>query len=138
MKTDFKKILNEAGLKNTIPRLRILQILFEIKHPETVEGIHKKLKKNKIDLVTLYRTLASFEKIHLVRRIDLHKDSICYELNINHHHHIICKDCGVVEDFELCDMTDLTKKIIAKASKFKNIQDHSLELFGVCNACMKN
>src|ERR1035437_7478344 len=116
---DFKKILHNAKLKSTSPRLVILKTLSEIKNPETAQEIHKRLKK--IDLVTLYRTLASFEKSQLVKRIDMHKDAGYYELNLDHHHHIICTDCGKLEDFELCDIDRLTKKIVAKASNFKSV-----------------
>ena len=135
MKQDFKKILHDAGLKSTSPRLIVFKTLSEIKHPETAQEIHKRLKK--LDLVTLYRTLASFEKNQLVKRVDLHKDAVYYELNKDHHHHIVCTDCGKLEDFELCDMDKLTKKIVAKASNFKSVQEHALELFGVCNVCAK-
>ncbi|MEI7709157.1 MAG: Fur family transcriptional regulator [bacterium] len=132
---DFKKILKDAGLKSTIPRLAILKILSELKNPMTAQEIHKKTKG--VDLVTLYRTLASFEEKQLVKKVNLQKDSVYYELNIDHHHHIVCTDCGTMEDFELCDMDRLTKKIVAKASNFKNIKEHVLELFGICNACAK-
>src|SRR5674476_680074 len=105
-KQDFKKILQNAKLKSTNPRLVVLKALSEVKHPETAQKIHKRLKK--IDLVTLYRTLASFEKNQLVKKIDMHKDAVYYELNLDHHHHhIICTDCGNLEDFELCDMDRL-------------------------------
>ena len=101
-----------------------------------VQNIYKKLKN--IDLVTLYRTIGSFEKNGLLRRVDLHKDSVYYEINTNHHHHIICKKCGVMEDFNICDINRLTKKITAKASQFKIINEHNFELFGVCNDCVKS
>ena len=132
----FKKILHNAKLKSTNPRLAVLEVLSEIKRPETAQGIHKHLKK--IDLVTLYRTLASFEKSKLVKRIDMHKDAVCYELDTKHHHHIICTDCGKSEDFELCEMSHLTKKIATRSANFKNIQEHALELFGICNTCVRN
>jgi Fe2+ or Zn2+ uptake regulation protein len=135
-KPDFKKILHDTKLKSTGPRLAVLKALSEVQRPETAQVIHRRLKK--MDLVTLYRTLASFEKNQLIKRIDLHKDSVYYELNIDHHHHIICTGCGTVEDFELCDIDRLTKKIIAKASNFKSVQEHAMELFGVCNGCVKN
>jgi Fur family ferric uptake transcriptional regulator len=137
MKTfqDCKKILHNSKLKNTNPRLAVLKAFSEIKYPVMAQEIHKLLKK--IDLVTLYRTLASFEKSQIIRRVDLHKDAVYYELNAKHHHHIVCTDCGKLEDFELCKMDKLTKKIVAKALHFKNVREHSLELFGICNTCKK-
>jgi Fur family ferric uptake transcriptional regulator len=134
---DFKKILNEVGLKNTSPRVTILKTLSEIKKPETVQEIHKTLKKHKIDLVTLYRTLASFEKYKLVKRVDLHKDAVYYELNLEHHHHIVCTSCNKIEDFENTEIEKVLKQIASKSAKFKNIKEHSLELFGLCNTCVK-
>jgi Fe2+ or Zn2+ uptake regulation protein len=135
MKYNFQKVIKEKGLKITSARSAIFETLFKIKHPETAQEIHKKLKKNKINLVTLYRTLDSFEKRGLVRKVDLHKDAVYYELNMEHHHHIVCTKCGTVEDFKLYNMDLLTKKIIRKALNFRTINEHSLELFGVCNTC---
>ncbi len=138
-KQDFKKILHNAKLKITNQRLAVLRTLGEITHPKKAQEIFRRLKKYKIDLVTLYRTLASFEKNGLVKRVDLHKDAVYYELNLDHHHHhhhhIVCTGCGKLEDFETCDMDRLTKKIISKALNFKNVREHILELFGVCNVC---
>ena len=134
-KLNLKKILSDVGLKSTEPRITVLKLLAELKYPMTAQEMHKKLGKDKNDLVTLYRTLASFEKTALVKRVNLQKDAVYYELNSDHHHHIVCTDCGKVEDFELCDVDHLTKKIVAKASNFKTIREHSLELFGVCTVC---
>ena len=93
-------------------------------------------KKSGMDLVTVYRTLASFEKAGIVKRVDLRADAVLYELNDEHHHHIVCTNCGTVEDFELCDMEALTKKIAQKSKHFKTIQEHTLELFGICTQCV--
>jgi len=86
-------MLKNTGLKNTVPRLAVLKRLamWSVRKPR--KRYLKKLE-NKIDLVTLYRTIASFEEKQLVKRIDLHKDSVYYELNLNHHHHIICRLWG--------------------------------------------
>jgi Fur family ferric uptake transcriptional regulator len=138
MTEDFKKILNSAGLKSTTPRLVVLKALSELKHPMTAQEIQRKLGKNKIDLVTLYRTLASFEEKQLVKRVSLKKDAVYYELDTDHHHHIICKNCSKVEDFENTEIEKVLEEVIRKSSKFKIIKDHALELFGVCNACIKS
>jgi Fur family peroxide stress response transcriptional regulator len=127
-------VIKEKDLKITPARLAIFETLFKIKHPETAQEIYKKLKN--IDLVTLYRTLDSFEKRGLVRKVDLHKDAVYYEFNTEHHHHIVCTKCGTVEDFKLCNINLLTKKIIKNALNFKVINEHCLELFGICNACV--
>ena len=135
MKQDFKKILKSAKLKNTGPRMTVLHTLAEVKHPETAQEIYERIGKKKIDLVTLYRTLASFEKNGLLRRVDLHKDAIYYELNTEHHHHIVCTNCSKVEDFENLEIEKVLERITKKSLKFKNIKEHSLELFGLCKEC---
>ena len=136
MKQDFEKMLHGAGLKSTSPRLSVLKALSEMKRPETVQEIHKRLKK--IDLVTLYRTLASFEEKKIVKRVDLRKDAVYYELNTNHHHHVICTNCDKVEDFESKEVERALKQSVGGLSKFGDIKSHSLEFFGLCNACVKS
>ena len=137
MKTDTKKILNGAGLKLTPQRTSILEVFSENKKPITAQEIHTQLKKKNIDLVTIYRTVASFEKAGLVKRVDLRQEAVFYELNLDHHHHIVCTNCGTMEDFELCEMEKLSKKIVTGSKKFTFINEHNFELFGVCNACTK-
>ena len=132
-KIDFKKILHNAKLKNTTPRLAVLEALSKVKHPETTQEIHQRLKN--IDLVTLYRTLASFEESGLLRKVDLCKDAVYYEINTNHHHHIICTECNNIEDFENREVEKVLEKIAKKSATFANIKSHSLELFGLCKTC---
>lgn len=133
--SEYKKTLQEYGIKVTTPRLHIFAFLFKTRKPKTAQDIHEAFKGKGMDIVTIYRTLASFEKAGLVRRVDLRKDTVFYELAGEHHHHIVCTNCGDVEDFELCNIESLTKKITGKAKKFKTINQHSFELFGVCTAC---
>ena len=137
MKKQAKEILKEHSLKATPARELILAALGAERRPYNAQEIFETLsKKNDIDLVTVYRTLASFEKAGIAKRVDLRQDAVAYELaGEHHHHHIVCTECGTVEDFELCDMEAVTKKVVAKAKRFKAVREHTLELFGVCTAC---
>jgi Fur family peroxide stress response transcriptional regulator len=135
MKSDFKQILNDLGLKITPQRTSVLEVLSDLKKPITIQEIFLHLKKKNIDLVTIYRTITSLEKVGLVKRVDLRQDAVFYELNMNHHHHIVCTNCGTMEDFEICEMEKLSKKIASKSHKFKTIVEHNFELFGLCNSC---
>ena len=138
MKTDYQKILRDVKIKCTEPRLAVVALLADKHLPLSVQDIYNGLsKKNDIDLVTVYRTLASFEKAGLIKRVDLHKDAVLYELANDHHHHIVCTKCGTTEDFEICDAQDITKKVLNKSSKFADVQQHSFELFGTCKVCAK-
>jgi Fur family ferric uptake transcriptional regulator len=135
---DFKKIFHNTGLKSTPPRIAVLKTLLEMNRPTTTQEIYQKLRKSGIDLVTLYRTMASFEKSSLIRQVNLRKEAVYYELNKNHHHHIVCTACGTVEDFENPEIEKVLGKVIKKSSKFKDIKEHSLEIFGFCKNCAQN
>lgn len=133
---DFKKILREKGFKCTPTRLSIIEIFFKNSKPISADFIFNKLKK-RIDEATVYRSLSSFEKSGILRRVDLRKEAIHFELNDNHHHHMICINCGEVEDFkENNEIERILGRIVEKSSKFKIIKEHSLELFGVCKTCL--
>jgi len=133
---DFKKIMHDANLKCTAPRELVIALLYEKHLPLSAQDIFEQLKKkNTIDLATVYRTLASFEKAGLVKRIDLRTDTVLYELNTLHHHHIVCTHCGRVEDFDLCEVDRLMKKVASQSSHFNVVSEHTLEFFGVCTAC---
>ena len=138
MLKDFTYILRERGFRVTPTRLAILNIFSSDCKPITAEYIYEKLKNKNINLVTIYRTLTSFEKVGILKRIDLHKESIYYELGDRHHHHIVCTDCGDVESFDKCGVKGLSKNILNKSSKFRTINQHSLEFFGVCKSCSKS
>jgi Fe2+ or Zn2+ uptake regulation protein len=132
-----KKILHDAKLKCTPSRLTILTLLVSKHVPFSAQEIFENCLGKKIDLVTIYRTLASLEKARIIRRLDLRKDAVLYEFVVTHHHHIVCTECGIVEDFQLCDIDNLVKKIAVQAKKFTVIQEHTFELFGICRNCLK-
>jgi Fur family ferric uptake transcriptional regulator len=135
----MKNILKEKGYKATPARLAILEIFNRNKLPMDAEEIYKKLKnKNnykKNNEATVYRTLSSLEAGNILKRVDLRKDSVYFELNNSHHHHIVCTNCNELEDFENKEVEKALERIMQKSSRFKIIKEHSLELFGLCRAC---
>ena len=132
---DFKEILKNKGFKNTPTRMSILEVFLNNNKPLSADFIYKKLQ-NSINEATVYRTLSSFEKSGILKRVDLRKDSVCFELNNDHHHHIVCIKCGTIEDFkENKEIEKLLDQVVEKSVKFKNIKEHSLELFGFCKVC---
>ena len=137
MKEDLSNILKKTGFKITPTRLAILEVFSHDCKPINAEFIFKKLKKEKVNIVTIYRTLTSFENAGILKRVYLQKDSVYYEMAGHHHHHIVCTDCGLVEGFDDCDLDNLSKKVLKSSSKFNTITKHSLELFGICRKCSK-
>lgn len=138
MKLDYKEILKNSDIRVTSSRVMILENFYKTKRPIRAEDVYLNLKNN-LDEATVYRTLSSFEKNKIIRRVNLKKDSAYFELNNDHHHHIVCESCGKIEDFrENVEIEKILKKIVEGSSNFKNINEHSLELFGLCNFCNKS
>lgn len=135
----MKEILKKKGYKVTPARLAILEIFMKKGDPMTAEDIFKELKKNKntkdINEATVYRTLSLFEEDEVLTKVDFRKESAYFELKKEHHHHITCLNCNTIEDFESTTIEKALKGIIRRSSKFINIKDHSLELFGLCVKC---
>jgi Fur family ferric uptake transcriptional regulator len=134
-----EEILNKSGLKKTEVRLLLLDFLSKNNKPLSASLIFEKLKKNKLDQVTIYRTLDTFLKKGVIKKVDTHKREAEYELldQKNDHHHIICVKCNTVEDFTGCESEKLIKNALKKAKKFKEITHHSFDLFGLCKTCSK-
>lgn len=94
------------------------------------------------DRVTLYRMMQDFERVGIVRQIDLRQGMAFYEImpgkgHHHDHHHIVCTQCGIVEDVEECFLHDSIKKVVKKSKKFSASYDHTFEIFGICKSCTK-
>ena len=140
MKKDFSSLLRDKSFKVTQTRLDILGIFSHGCKPINAEYIYKTLKNKKVNLVTIYRTLMSFEKAGILKRVDLHQESVYYEIVGGHHHHIVCLHCKKVSNFDGCneDAHLLIHKALQKNKDFDSISHHSFDLFGICKKCSKN
>lgn len=138
MSHNAETILKQHMLKVTVARKAILDAFTHEHKPMNADDIAKKIKDSKTDLATIYRTLELFEKKSILKRIDLRKESVFYELAYHHHHHLVCTSCGAIEDFEACSIGKMLSSIVLHSRKFNIITDHSLELFGLCNKCVKS
>lgn len=126
--------IKNAGLKVTMPRVKILKLFetSEVRHL-TAEDVYRILLSDGEDvgLATVYRVLTQFEAAGLLVRHHFEGDKSVFELNQGlHHDHLVCLQCGKVEEF--CD-PDIEKRQekIAKERGFA-IRDHSLYLFADC------
>lgn len=128
--------LKSAGLRITQPRVAIIEALIRREHPVSIEQLHHDLANDACDLVTVYRCLAVFEELGLVRRCFFHNGTGLYEINLNdsHHHHIVCKSCGKVERID-ASFTESTERILRERG-YEQVT-HLVEFFGVCPACQK-
>jgi Fur family ferric uptake transcriptional regulator len=128
------KDLRKAGLKVTLPRLKILEILENsaTRHL-SAEDIYRNLLEGNEDigLATVYRVLTQFEAAGLVSRHHFEDGMAVFELNHgSHHDHIVCIDCGRVEEFVDSGIED-RQTAVADRLGFE-IRDHSLILYGHC------
>lgn len=132
--------LKKAGLKVTIPRMKILMFLeaSKVRH-QSAEDIYRALldEGEEIGLATVYRVLTQFEAAGLVSRHHFEGGQAVFELNESgHHDHIVCVTCGKVEEF-FDEMIEKQQMKIA-ASKGYEVTDHSLTLYGRCSECQKS
>tara|TARA_B100000902_G_scaffold87279_1_gene91400 strand:+ start:764 stop:1183 length:420 start_codon:yes stop_codon:yes gene_type:complete len=132
--------LRKVGLKVTLPRVKILQILenSENKHM-SAEDVYKALMESDQDvgLATVYRVLTQFEAAGLVMRHHFEGGHSVFELtSADHHDHMVCNQCGKVEEFFDSIIENQQDKIAEKYG-FK-ITDHSMYLYGLCSGCQKS
>ncbi|KVR90488.1 ferric iron uptake transcriptional regulator [Burkholderia vietnamiensis] len=128
--TDLKNI----GLKATLPRLKILEIFQQspVRHL-TAEDVYRNLLNEQLDigLATVYRVLTQFEQAGLLSRSNFESGKAVFELNEgSHHDHLVCLDCGRVEEFFDAEIEN-RQQTIAKERGF-HLQEHSLAMYGSC------
>lgn len=128
--------LRKAGLKVTLPRMKILEILEQsTKQHLSAEDIYRVLldSDEEIGLATIYRVLTQFEGAGLVMRHHFEGGQAVFELDRGKHHdHLICIKCGKIVEFVNASIEEQQKKIAEEAG-FK-ITDHSLIIYGECNS----
>nr|BAC79165.1 ferric uptake regulator [Photobacterium damselae subsp. piscicida] len=132
--SDNNQALKQAGLKITLPRLKILEVL---QQPEcqhiSAEDLYKKLIDigEEIGLATVYRVLNQFDDAGIVTRHHFEGGKSVFELATQHHHdHLVCLDCGKVIEFS-DELIERRQKEIA-AQYNVDLTNHSLYLYGHC------
>lgn len=132
--------LRKAGLKVTLPRLKILEILEKADpHHMSAEDVYKKLLESGDDvgLATVYRVLTQFETAGLVKRHNFEGGFAVFEIDQGEHHdHLVCVKCGRVDEF-IDEAIEKRQALIAKQADFK-MTDHSLTVYGICKKCYAN
>lgn len=131
--------LKNNGLKATLPRLKILDIFQRgLQRHMTAEDVFRHLLKENTDvgLATVYRVLTQFEQAGILSRNHFESGKAVYELNEGQHHdHMVCLDCGRVEEFYDPEI-ESRQQAVAAAKGFV-IADHALSLYAHCtqNPC---
>ena len=127
--------LKSTGLKATIPRLKILEVFQRSSQRHmSAEDVFKVLllENSDVGLATVYRVLTQFEQASILSRSQFEGGKSVYELNEGQHHdHLVCLDCGKVEEFYDPEI-ESRQQAVAQAKGF-TITDHALSLYARCN-----
>lgn len=126
--------LKSTGLKATVPRLKILEVFQRGgQRHMTAEDVYRVLLQERSDvgLATVYRVLTQFEQAAILKRSNFEGGKAVFELNEGQHHdHLVCLDCGLVEEFYDPEI-EKRQAAVAKAKGFA-IADHALSLYANC------
>ena len=124
-------------MRVTSPRLVMLKVLAEAKQPLSAEQVHEAAGDDKLDLVTVYRSLGAMDDAGIVQRHPLERGRSLYALVSpgHHHHHVICRRCGRIDRLPGCDTSRL--EAAARTKGYAELT-HIMEIYGICPACTQS
>ncbi len=127
---DLVKRCVDAGLKMTGQRRVILKVLGQSEDHPSVEDVYERARvlDESISIATVYRTLGLLDELNLVIRHEFQEGYARYEVNLDHHHHLVDLETGKVIEFQNEELEELKEKI-ARDLGYELI-DHRLELYG--------
>lgn len=131
--------LAHVGLKATTPRLKVLQIFLGRTNARlhlTAEEVHRRMVERNADigLATVYRVLGQLTDAGILSRNVFEGGKALYELHEEgHHDHLICLDCGRLDEFT-DEIIEQRQRSIAASSGY-TLAQHQLALYGYCPAC---
>jgi len=127
---ELQQKCSQAGLKMTGQRKVILQVLEEASDHPSVESVYERAKEidNSISIATVYRTLSLLDEMDLVIRHEFQEGYSRYEVNWDHHHHLVDLETGKVIEFQNEELERLKHKIAEELGY--DLVDHRLELYG--------
>jgi len=132
-------MLRQHGYKLTPQRRVVIRTIASTHGHLTPTAIYEKVHQEypNIGFVTIYRTLEVLDKLGLI--CEVHAGGSCRSYLVRrpseHHHHLICSQCGAVVDFTDCNLGELGQRL-SQETGF-SIEGHLLEFIGICQACQK-
>lgn len=133
-----REVLRQAGVKPGAARAAVIDVVADQRCCLSAPAIHEevRLRRPRVGLASVYRALQTLTEFGLVHRLELHSGGAQYEPaqpSGDHHHHLICGDCGKVEAFS-DDWLERAIHTVSEASAFR-IDEHDVVLRGRCEAC---
>jgi Fe2+ or Zn2+ uptake regulation protein len=124
--------LSMRGHRMTDTRRRVLDVLVSMPAHFTVEDALRRLPD--VGRATVFRTMKLLQDLNIVCRVLMEDGSLHYRISARgHHHHLVCRECGRIEDFSNCDVSPLIEQL--SASTEYEIEGHWLEIYGRCSSC---
>ena len=137
--SDIRAAVRKHGYKLTPQRRAVIKAIAGTHEHMTPSELHERVRRDNpgIGLVTVYRTMDILADIGLI--CELHSGNNCRSYLLRrpaeHHHHLICSECGQVVDFTDCDLSELEQQL-SRDTGFE-MESHLLEFLGRCPACQK-
>ncbi len=128
--TSLEQRCADAGLKMTEQRRVILRVLGTAEDHPSVESVYERARQidSSISIATVYRTLSLLDELELVIRHEFQEGHSRYEVNRDHHHHLVDLETGAVVEFQNDELENLKEKIARDLGY--ELVDHRLELYG--------
>jgi len=135
----IRKKLSEKGLKVTPQRISILNAVYKLDNHPTAENIIEHIRESHPNIATgtVYKVLETFVENQLIKKVKTDKDIMRYDGDVeNHHHHLYCTECDLIEDY-IDDELDLILKEYFKKNVFNGfeIEDIVLQIRGKFDKC---
>ena len=138
--TQVEKFLRGQRYKLTNARKEIIRIFHAARKPLTVQEVHQRLNETTADLASIYRSINLFCELGILTKLDFREKQYRYEFSdsfMPHHHHLICKQCGHIDNvFEQCLPKGFEQKIHTQCGF--EVETHILEFYGLCEHCAES
>jgi Fur family ferric uptake transcriptional regulator len=133
--SDLDLIIERLELRGhliTPSRRRVLEALAKMPAHFTADELLRQVRG--VGRATVFRTVKLLQDLNIVCRVLMEDGSLHYRMSARgHHHHLVCRACGRVEDFSTCDVSSLVEQL-ARSTAYE-IEGHWLEVYGRCSSC---
>ena len=135
--TDYVMLLNESNLKATFQRIQLLESIEDHGHM-SIEEIYNEVVRTypSLSLATVYKNIIVMVENGVLTEVSIEGKKPKYELSKEDHIHLICTECGEVEDKPRMQDADISLNALAKSGHFK-LTKQQINLYGVCENCQE-
>ncbi len=137
-KEEVRNKIAEKGLKVTPQRVAVLEAIFELGNHPTAESIAEYVKENQpnIAIGTIYKVLEAFVDNKIIKKVTTEADKRRYDGKTDHHHHLYCIECDLIEDYMDEELNDLLRNYFKnKEIDGFHIKDFVVQINGTFDKC---